>query len=131
MASEITWSDAMMTGHAKIDDQHKRMVSMINRLQHNSCDDEYHVILHELACYARVHFEQEEVMFNCTSYPDKHEHIKSHTRYWEFMADLAYDSMGFVTPEQRDRLQSFLTTWWTNHIMHDDMAYKPYLGELS
>lgn len=125
----------MGCGDSVIDAQHRRLIGLINQLgeilDDNTCDpDDYHRILHEVNMFAREHFEYEEHLFDMTAYPDKDEHKRSHARYWEFLADVNLDSMGFITDRHRRTLFEFLTRWWTTHILVGDRDYAPYMMEL-
>ncbi len=128
----MPWSDRLVTGIDRIDDQHKRLVKMINELHRamkmKKGARESGRILDGLAEYTKVHFANEEQMFEEFGYPDRVEHKDYHDK-------LVAQVMDFKAQFDEGRaalsmdLMVFLTDWLKNHIMKTDKAYVPFLKE--
>ncbi|MBF0246917.1 MAG: hemerythrin family protein [Alphaproteobacteria bacterium] len=123
---KIEWSDAMSVGVARIDDQHKKLIGIINSLV------EYHdtpresdvvpVILADLIAYASNHFAYEERFMKKFGYAAAQDHMKSHHRFTEDVYRFNLRSQGGrdVTVET---LFVYLVKWLNTHILIEDMAY--------
>ena len=126
----VQWSDSLSVGVKAIDDDHKKLLSMINQLQtaaHYHTDDELvETTLNELVDYTRYHFQREEQMMQEHHYPDYEDHKKQH--------DLMVAQVtGFINEYRVDKTRTidqvivFLKTWLINHINGSDQQYAPYL----
>jgi hemerythrin len=73
------WSDKLLTGIEEIDEQHKVMFEVINRLEHAvSSEDKWsavHFALVELTATCAFHFAVEEALMRLHDYPDLGAHI--------------------------------------------------------
>ena len=70
----IEWTDELSVGIESIDEQHKKLVNMINALNDamltNSSNELLGTIFTGLAAYTQKHFAYEENMFAEYNYPD-------------------------------------------------------------
>ncbi len=118
------WTEDLETGIHVIDDQHKRIISYINELDHasqtGSAADVQHV-LEGLLDYTVTHFEFEEELQEKAGYP----FLKAHKRVHEiFMKRIAAfreraNHGENIIPE----LLSMLKVWLSSHIKGDDRDY--------
>lgn len=143
MKTFITWTEELSVGIEEIDEQHKILVELINRMhdaihqRHGSAVVEG--ILAELAEYTRIHFAVEESLMRILHYPGYEEHHDLHEELIQQIVDLqkkiasGKHTIGF-------ELMHFLKVWLTKHIMKEDMQYsgfflaagaKPMLGKKS
>ncbi|MDX8398404.1 MAG: bacteriohemerythrin [Mariprofundaceae bacterium] len=120
------WNHNFETGISIIDDQHKKLVDLINTLAAHLVnpneDVSIHQIFKELVDYTHYHFETEEAIWaehlDHTQLAD--EHLKTHHGFIDKVAalkgsgDIEYE--GAVTEE----ILSFLTHWLTFHIIDTD-----------
>ena len=78
----IEWTDNLSVGIDSIDEQHKKLVNIINALNDAILSGESNNLLiqifNNLATYTNVHFTYEENMFAEFGYPDSVEHKKQH-----------------------------------------------------
>jgi len=126
----IEWSDSYTVGIDSIDNDHKKLLGMINQLQtaaHYQTDDGMiENILNDLIDYTKYHFTREEGLMQQCEYPDLEEHKKQHaamiTKVTQFIDD--YRNNGTRTP---DDVAQYLKTWLINHINGTDQEYTPYL----
>ncbi|RLJ19004.1 hemerythrin [bacterium endosymbiont of Escarpia laminata] len=126
MGAFVVWSDSLSVGIEEIDEQHKILVNLINRMhqaiheRHGS--DVVKGILAELADYTRIHFAVEESLMRILNYPGYDEHKEIHDELLGHVVELiekvesGKTAIGF-------ELLHFLKTWLTKHIMEEDMRY--------
>ena len=128
----IQWDDSIATDIDIIDDQHKELVALINRL--NSAMQQGHgkkvvgEILDELGRYAVFHFEQEETLFDKYGYPETDQHKAVHQELLGQATEFIEQFQSGQTGMSRD-LFLFLKDWLTNHIKGVDKRYVPFLKE--
>lgn len=128
----MEWSDAMATGIATIDVQHRWLLDLANRLHDDltkgtATHEELGQILHGLMDYTVNHFITEEDLFNRYGYPQEAEHIKSHNAFTARTLDLlqrheAGEAVGMAALE-------FVKGWLIGHILGEDKAYVAFLME--
>jgi len=87
--------------------------------------EKLHSLLHEISVYAQVHFVTEEGMLKRFGYTDLADQETSHAAYVETMSDLLFSTM-HGGPDA-GAVYQFLTSWWLNHILVEDMRYKPFV----
>ena len=119
----IPWSEDLSVGLEEIDEQHKILINLINRLFNEAIlkrADKALIsdILDELIQYTIVHFAVEESLFRIFDYPDSEAHQEHHNQ-------LKNEVVNFRKKFQDDtpidiELMSFLKKWITLHIMKDD-----------
>jgi hemerythrin-like metal-binding protein len=128
----IVWNSRLMTGLETIDDQHKKLVQLINALhaalKSKTGAIESGRIVEELADYTRYHFEYEEQLFATHNYPATKEHKAAHKALIEkvsaFKSDFQRGKAGLSM-----ELMDFLSDWLRQHILKTDMAYVPFFKE--
>ena len=128
----FVWNDRLVTGLTDIDEQHKKLVRLINTLHRamksRSGAEESGKILSELRDYTVYHFGFEEKLFDKYGYPGTGDHKVIHTKLVEkvtgFHRDFQKGKAGLSM-----ELMDFLCDWLKDHILKTDMAYVPYLKE--
>lgn len=128
----VEWKDSLSVGIKTIDDDHKKLLGMINQLQtaaHYHTDDEMvESTLNELVEYTKYHFEREEKMMQEHNYPGFEDHKKQHeamvTQVSKFIDEYRVDQTRTI-----DQVIVFLKTWLINHINGSDQEYAPYLRD--
>ena len=129
------WDDAYSIGLPHIDDQHKKLVSMINDLFLN-CQKENTVknvvfvqAFSSAAEYAQTHFRAEEEYLKQAGYPDLPEHKKEHeafmTEVWGQFGKFQKDNLAPID------LPRFLKKWLLNHIAVKDKQYAAYITKVT
>ncbi len=124
----IEWSEKFSVGNAALDAQHQHLFSVINELENliadrsNEGHERFHIVLHHLSEYARLHFDTEERILQQLGYDGIVAHAKEHFAYREKMCDVLFDAINGEEP--RRKLHEYLMTWWTTHVLEDDMAFK-------
>jgi hemerythrin len=129
--SLIEWSNELSVGIKSIDEQHKKLVNMINALNDamltGSSNELLGKIFTGLAAYTQKHFAYEENMFAEYGYEGSEEHKRQHN---ELIAQVIALKEKFMENPQgtiSDDLMQFLKRWLTNHIMRTDKDYTEFL----
>lgn len=127
----IEWTAELSVGIDSIDEQHKKLVNMINALNDAMLTNSSHELLGKiftgLAAYTQKHFAYEENMFAEYGYADSEEHKRQHN---ELIAQVIELKEKFIANPQRIMsadLMLFLKRWLTNHIMRTDKEYSEFL----
>jgi len=122
------WGSKFNTGVAVVDEQHHKLVDLINRLgaisSHQTSPEELGEILNELANYTVYHFGTEEKLMKQYGVDAAHQisHLKAHQHFTAQVTVAAKillaktDASGqLVTP-----LLKYLTNWLVQHILGSD-----------
>ena len=127
----IEWSADLSVGIDSIDEQHKKLVNMINALNDamltGSSNDLLGKIFTGLAAYTQKHFSYEEHMFAEYGYTNSEKHKRQHS---ELIAQVVELKQNFIENPQETitaDLMQFLKSWITNHIMKTDKEYSEFL----
>ena len=127
----ISWTDDLSVGIAKIDEQHKGLVALINELnaamRQRRSESVLAGVLERLKQYTVQHFATEEDYFDRFGYPEAPAHKKAHRELVEKV--LAFEEelksgRAKVTME----IMRFLKDWLVGHIMGTDKRYGPFLN---
>lgn len=121
----LVWQEDLNTGIQIIDDQHKRIVAMINLLIHanenNHSREEVGEVLAELVDYTLSHFAFEEALLEEAGYAFTRPHKRVHEI---FTGRVSEYNMRFQAGEDvTQELINLLSRWLFNHIRNDDKAY--------
>ncbi|MDP7287788.1 MAG: bacteriohemerythrin [Phycisphaerae bacterium] len=131
---QIVWTEEFSVGVEKLDEQHKILIGMINKLirdpQAATRSETVSDVLGEMTNYALEHFAFEENLMAEHGYPQSKGHVKEHRAFQEttskFCTATAVDVLG--VPEM---LLEHLSEWLVHHILEIDMAYRPFFQERS
>ncbi|GBD88232.1 bacteriohemerythrin [bacterium BMS3Abin03] len=129
---KIIWDESFSVGIQEIDEQHKELVRMINKLigrEDISVDSEtISDILNEMTQYAGYHFQTEEQYMIEYDYPDYLSHKKQHTEFKKKTVAFCLDTMSYKETIPKEIL-TYLKTWLVHHILKVDMKYKSFFKE--
>ncbi|MCB9481589.1 MAG: bacteriohemerythrin [Desulfobacteraceae bacterium] len=127
----IKWNNDFVLGIEEIDGQHKKLVSMVNRLDSarklKKSRDDIAKILSDLADYTFYHFSREESLFEKYNYSDKENHKRIHKNLVSKVIDFK-NSFESGNADLTSDLMAFLEDWLRNHIMKTDRAYASFLS---
>ncbi len=126
------WTPAISVGINTIDDQHKKLISLINdvsdAMKARKAKEVIGDILQQLSDYTVYHFGNEERAFDKYQYPDRANHKIAHKSYVDKIGEL-------IERNNKGELGisisvlDFLMDWITNHIMKTDMLYVPFFKD--
>ena len=128
----VTWKDSYSVGIASIDQDHKKLLGMINQLQtaahYHTDDDMIEQTLNDLVDYTKYHFAREEDMMREHNYPDFDAHKQQHEemvkQVVKFIDEYRVDKTRTI-----DNVTMYLKTWLINHINGSDQQYAPFLQQ--
>ncbi len=127
--SFVLWKPCYCIGDHKIDNQHRRLVSLLNflydRIQEACSKKLIDIILMELVRYAEEHFRDEEALMERIRFPELSHHRRAHEKllYEVFKFKEKFDS-GLASKMD---LLHFLHDWLITHIIDEDLKIKKYL----
>ncbi|MDH5717220.1 MAG: bacteriohemerythrin [Spirochaetia bacterium] len=130
---KLIWNEEFLTGIESIDEQHKRIFDLIERLE-NEIDKQCSTteipaeIIMELLDYTLKHFIFEESLLEQNDYPEFTDHKIAHDmltmKVMQYKEDLDADKQIDCS-----ELINFLYEWLTTHIKIVDMKYVSFIKE--
>ncbi len=135
LLEKIEWSDDYSVGHPLMDQQHQRLVGLVNQMVDcvNVWDDaarfELVRLMTEFYSTSENHFAREEMLLGRVDYPGLHAQRRSHESYAERFS--RFIAKGGKSDQYRQEFVELLLNWWRTHILVEDMAYKPYFDQQS
>jgi hemerythrin-like metal-binding protein len=126
----IDWKPEYSVGHAEIDQQHRKLVEIINSLHEamkaGGKPEDMMRIMNELVNYTRYHFAHEEQLMQKAGYADLASHQRVHRAMVEQVEKLRQEA-GSSRAGFSIKLMGFLKNWLTDHILGTDQKYAPAL----
>jgi diguanylate cyclase (GGDEF)-like protein/hemerythrin-like metal-binding protein/PAS domain S-box-containing protein len=123
----LPWSDNFCTGISSIDEQHRKLIDLINQLA-NSLETPIAMggldtIFTQLLEYADYHFSTEEALWSQYFHEDDlaKNHKTSHQRFFDTIQNLKSEANSKPFNQAPTKIISFLTHWLAYHILKDDM----------
>jgi len=130
--NKIEWSEEYSVGVENLDSQHKKIIDYINILVEirniSVASEAYHDILKLLMDYAKEHLDYEEKLLKENGYHGYENHSEFHSNYLERVTLLSMDAVEHIE-SSKDELLNYLTSWWKEHILVEDMKFKPFFEE--
>lgn len=128
----IIWRESFNLGIEKIDEQHKKLIRIINELYkaHELGTSQVVIIeiLDELVDYTNYHFSDEEKFLAENGYPELENHRSEHKYFIDKISKLQDESIKGNLLLSIKTLD-FLKDWTINHILGTDIEYTKYLKE--
>jgi len=126
----MKWTPALEVGFAKMDEDHRELIEVLNRL-HTDLDQgkdqaELAQILNFLRDYTVGHFQTEEALMIKYNYPGASAHFAAHAslvlKVCDFIVDFRAGRVAL-----NEALLDFLETWLREHILGLDHELGAYL----
>jgi len=128
----IQWKDEYNVGIDSIDQQHRKLVSLINQLQtavdYSTGEEFEREALDELVDYTKTHFGYEEGLMEKYGYPDFEPHKAMHRKMIAKVEAVLAEYEQDHDRAMEDAV-TFLKSWLINHINGTDKQYSSYLIE--
>ncbi len=123
----VTWKDQYSVGITEIDNDHKKLLNLINHLQaaviYKTGEQFEQESLDEIIAYTKYHFNKEEQMMEEAHYDDLEAHKLQHKQMIDeinnFLKNYKLDRHGTLI-----KLTSYLKDWLINHINGTDQKYR-------
>ncbi len=134
LAPVIVWEDSWSVGIEDIDDDHKKLVLLIQKLFGaliSAQGAEYvKTVFFELIDYTRYHFEREEEIYEKYNYHELEHHKQLHQDLIQQVLDISKDIIsGGQTEQISDEFYEFLKRWLVDHILEEDLKFKTFLEQ--
>lgn len=130
-AGFFVWTEAMSVGDALLDLDHKRLIGIINRLWVAESGGNRQVIefiLDDLVHYTESHFRREEEMIRRCGDPGLERHREIHQGICRRLEEIRWEYFQGIRDELRGEILDFLRDWLNQHILVEDMNYRPYIA---
>ncbi len=125
----IQWSDDLKLGILEMDEQHRRLIDLLNEfydaVEHGSGEEGMDRLLQGLEQYTIFHFCAEEHLLAEINYPDLENHRKIH----QIMVDQVKSARARYQEGDRKairELSAMALGWLYSHILKTDRKYSNY-----
>lgn len=122
----INWDNSLQIGIEEIDNQHKKLVELLNTLfeamQNGRSKDVLGKILNELASYTVMHFKTEEKYFEKFGFEEELDHMAAHASFVSKISKFKTEFDSGSAAVSQDLLR-YLKDWITKHINVSDRKY--------
>jgi hemerythrin len=128
----LTWQDSYSVGVGVLDDDHKRLINLINQLQtaalYDTSDEYEKEAFDTLIDYTKTHFQREEELLEKHDFPALEAHKQQHQAMIDEVGNLVseYQQNADVTIE---KTIIYLKEWLIRHINGTDKEYGGFLNE--
>ena len=125
----FTWTETMSIDNGFIDEDHKKLIEIANRvveLHHPNRDaEELKQAIRDLYDYVKYHFEREEALMKEIEYPHAEAHHQKHE-------DIVKDMNHYLTTshhmgEMLENFRTLMNKWVLNHIMDADIELHDFM----
>jgi hemerythrin-like metal-binding protein len=126
----LLWKDEYSVGIDSIDQQHKKLINLINHLQtaidYSTGEEFERDALDELVDYTKTHFTYEEGLMRDNDYPDFAAHKEQHEKMFEKVREVLKEYEKDQDTAMSNAVE-YLKDWLINHINGTDKQYSSYL----
>jgi hemerythrin-like metal-binding protein len=126
----VDWKDEYSVGIESIDQQHKKLISLINMLQttvdYSTGEEFERECLAAVVDYTKTHFVYEEGLMSKYGYPDFEAHKAQHQKMIDKVDDLLAEYEERPERVMKEALD-FLKQWLIRHINGTDKQYSEFL----
>ena len=126
----IEWKDSYSVGIDSIDQQHKKLLNLINQLQtavdYSTGEEFEREALDELVDYTKTHFSYEEGLMKDNDYPDFEQHKAQHENMFHKVQEVLAEYEKDQDTAMSNAVE-YLKDWLINHINGTDKQYSSYL----
>ncbi|MHB8578587.1 MAG: bacteriohemerythrin [Ignavibacteriaceae bacterium] len=127
----LNWSDEYSVKIKSIDQQHSKLVDLINQLHSAMKDGKgkevIGKVINELISYTQVHFAHEESLMSKYSYPGYVKHKSLHDELVKQVLEIEKEIKSGKTVISQDILR-FLKKWLVEHIVGTDKLYTAFMN---
>jgi hemerythrin len=127
----IDWSDELSTKVRVFDDQHKKLIGLVNDLYANMSQGKGKEVMQKtlsgLVDYTKTHFASEEEMMTRHKYLGYLNHKSEHDKLAKQASDLLA-KLQAGEPIMSVPVMRFLKDWLEQHIMKIDKQYGPFMN---
>jgi len=134
--NQIKWSEALSVGVKAVDDDHKHLISIINKLfdslENSASREILESVFSELEKYMVYHFDHEEQLMyaQCSSFEDEayiDAHVKQHQRFFNDIPELKKKIFNASSKDLALEVVEYLANWLIEHIVTEDLSFTEYI----
>lgn len=128
--SEIQWQESYSVGIESLDNDHKKLISLLNQFttayDYAMSEEFEREALNDLVNYTQYHFEREEKLLEDNNYEDLEAHKAQHRKMIEQVIAFQnlYNEKGH---ESLNEISAYLADWLIKHINGTDKEYSELL----
>ncbi|MDR3086463.1 MAG: bacteriohemerythrin [Azoarcus sp.] len=129
--ARLQWSEQFSVGIPEIDEQHRALFDLINKIHTSILNHKGTVacveVLDELVDYTRIHFSLEQSLMRMGKYPGYEAHCALHRSLVsevEALQNKIHSGSAAISFE----LLHFLRNWLTKHILGEDKKYAEFFA---
>lgn len=128
----LNWDNSYSVGVPEMDDQHKQLISIANKLYEamkaGKSKETLSQVFDELIEYTKFHFTAEEALMRKVNYPGLNDQSTQHSdltkKVLEFQAKFKEGAL-FISID----VLNFLKDWLVNHIVKMDKLYGSFINK--
>lgn len=126
----MNWTDELSVKVPSIDEQHKKLIHLINAFYDNirvkTPKEQIFILIKELKEYTVFHFSTEEKYFKQYNYPGYTQHKEEHEFFIKKVLDFEdrYKNGKLILSIE---ITNFIKDWVSNHICQTDKKYTDFL----
>lgn len=129
-SKRVVWSNDYSVGIEDIDNDHKKLIDLINRFQtaiyYNTGSGFEQKALNELVDYTKYHFAKEEDLLEKHGYPQFDEHKQEHVEMIKRVENYIVEHRD-EGHQSLARISKYLRNWLIKHINGTDKQYSEFL----
>ncbi len=129
---DIAWSKILSIGVDEVDEDHRKLISIFNILNHAVTEQEspayLAAVLEELINCTAWHFSHEERLMLRHGYDGLAEHKEEHRDLVQSAKDLQQELLRTDKPVEEEHIV-FLERWLTEHILTTDLRLGGFLSQ--
>ncbi|OPL09157.1 MAG: hypothetical protein AVO33_07925 [delta proteobacterium ML8_F1] len=129
----IQWDDRLLLGFEMIDNQHREIYKLLDRLRQRIDSGEYESVVKEfvefLDVYIQYHFSQEEELQEFIDYPYHEQHKKEHEAFKAKVLEYKESIEKDIDIEKAQEGLKILVHWLKNHIEKTDYQLVKFIND--
>jgi len=127
-SEKLSWDKSLEFGIDKIDNQHKELFELVNRLyaiKDENFKEEMRDILYRFRKYMIEHFEDEEIYMENIGFPDLINHVQLHKNIINSITNIIHHSSNINILKSRLKIMAKKVV--VEHIKNEDMKIKLFM----
>jgi hemerythrin-like metal-binding protein len=129
----VEWNDSLFLSHGVMDDDHRTMAVLINKLylsvNEGFGNEATCQVARSLLEFSREHFSHEKRLMEHYSYPDTMRHLWQHRELLDELSSLINSLEGASAGIKAGAIE-FIDNWFTAHLRDSDAKLADFLNSL-
>jgi hemerythrin-like metal-binding protein len=122
------WTPSMSVGLDALDNDHIRLIEILNCLEEASTrKQDFVTLLSDLVTRSSEHFVREEAIIKDLGFPQTDVHMAEHRIFQDVLVHISTRYRPLWSPALMRASVDYLREWLMHHILLQDMAYKPFI----